>query len=85
METLARHLSVSPRHLERLFRQYCKETPLEHLTELRMSEALRQLAYTEAPVSEVAARCGFSDPSYFSRVFKSVFQITPKEYQKNMN
>lgn len=82
VETLAGHLSVSPRHLERLFRQYCKETPLEHLTELRMSEALRQLAYTEAPVSEVASRCGFSDPSYFSRVFKARYQVSPRRYRE---
>ena len=79
---LAAHLSVSARHLERLFRQYCKETPLEHLTELRMSEALRQLAYTESPVSEVAARCGFSDPSYFSRVFKARYQVSPRRYRE---
>lgn len=82
VETLAAHLSVSPRHLERLFRQYCKETPLEHLTELRMSEALRQLAYTKAPVSEVASRCGFPDSSYFSRVFKSRYQVSPRRYRE---
>ena len=43
---------------------------------------LRENQYT---ISEIAYQTGFSDPSYFSRVFKSVFQITPKEYQKNMN
>lgn len=82
VKSLAGHLSVSPRHLERLFRQFCKESPLEHLTELRMSEALRQLAYTEYPVSEVAVRCGFSDPSYFSRVFKARYQVSPRRYRE---
>lgn len=82
VKSLAGHLSVSPRHLERLFRQYCKESPLEHLTELRMSEALRQLAYTEYPVSEVAVRCGFSDSSYFSRVFKARYQVSPRRYRE---
>lgn len=82
VEELAGCLSVSPRHLERLFQQYCKETPLEHLTELRMVEALRQLVYTGAPISEVAVRCGFSDPSYFSRVFKAHYQVSPRRYRE---
>ena len=79
---LAESLSVSPRHLERLFRRYCRETPLEHLTELRMSRALHELAYTDAPVSNIAALCGFSDPSYFSRVFKSRYQVSPRRYRE---
>lgn len=79
---MAERLSVSPRHLERLFRLYCKESPLEHLTELRMSRALHELAYTAAPVAEVAALCGFADSSYFSRVFKARYQVSPRRYRE---
>lgn len=79
---LAEHLSVSVRHLERLFQKYCRESPLERLTELRMAEALRLLAYTQEPVSEVALRCGFSDPSYFSRAFKARYKVSPRRYRE---
>lgn len=79
---MAETLLVSPRHLERLFRQYCRETPLEHLTELRMSRALHELSGTNLPVSEVAAACGFADSSYFSRVFKARYHVSPRRYRE---
>ena len=52
---------------------------------IRMKMAADMLRENQYTISEIAYQTGFSDPSYFSRVFKSVFQITPKEYQKNMN
>ena len=79
---LAASLSVSSRQLERLFRHYCKETPMEHLTELRMSRALALLTYSNETVSLISGRCGYPDASYFSRQFKARYQVSPKRYRE---
>ncbi len=60
-------------------------SPNNLIVNIRMKMAADMLRENQYTISEIAYQTGFSDPSYFSRVFKSVFQITPKEYQKNMN
>ena len=60
-------------------------SPNKLIVNIRMKMAADMLRENQYTISEIAYQTGFSDPSYFSRVFKSVFQITPKEYQKNMN
>ncbi|WP_291582633.1 two-component regulator propeller domain-containing protein [Bacteroides sp.] len=59
-------------------------SPNKLIVNIRMKMAADMLRENKYTISEIAYQTGFSDPSYFSRVFKSVFQITPKEYQKNM-
>ena len=58
-------------------------SPNKLIVDIRMKMAADMLRGNQYTISEVAYQTGFSDPSYFSRVFKSVFQITPKEFQKN--
>lgn len=46
----------------------------------RLKKAATLLANGNLTVSEVAYECGFTDPAYFSRVFKEHFRVTPKEF-----
>lgn len=57
-------------------------SPNKLIVNIRMKMAAEMLRENQYTISEIAYQTGFSDPSYFSRVFKSVYQITPKEYQK---
>ncbi|WP_455585130.1 two-component regulator propeller domain-containing protein [Bacteroides sp.] len=58
-------------------------SPNKLIVDIRMKMAADMIRTNQYTISEVAYQTGFSDPSYFSRVFKSVFQITPKEFQRN--
>lgn len=62
-------LGVTPDHLSRSCRAVTGQSALDLLHERLLLEARRLLAYTAAPVSEVARDLGFDDPSYFSRFF----------------
>ena len=76
-----------PDHMRRLFREEYGKTPHEYLTELRIRSAKKLLSARNLSNYSVTAVCmmvGFSDVSYFSRIFKKHTGLTPSEYfEKN--
>lgn len=79
---LARACGLSRSEFCRTFRKYTGRTPFEYLQHLRVRRALPLLEGQEVPVTEVAARVGFSGGSYFAEVFRRFFCISPTEYRK---
>ena len=73
----ARHVGVSPRRLEGLFRAALGTTPAAHALDLRLQAARRMLTDTRHPVQEVALRTGFTSPSAFARAFRHRFGQSP--------
>lgn len=58
-------------------------SPNEFITNKRLEKSLEILRLdSDITIAEVAYKSGFNNPSYFNRRFKSLFGITPKEYQK---
>ena len=53
-----------------------------YITEVRLSEALRLLEMGDSKIGEIAEACGFSDQSYFSKVFSAKYGVPPSEYDK---
>ncbi len=47
-----------------------------------MLEACRKLTYVPAGVASIAYELGFQDPAYFSRLFKKLMGVTPKEFRR---
>lgn len=75
--------NVSRSVLQRKLKQLVGLTPNDFMREARIKKACLMLDEGNYIVSEVAYRCGFSDPKYFSRCFKKTMGITPSEYRKN--
>lgn len=78
----ADHLRVAPVRLNRLCLKIAGKTAFEMTQERLMLEACRKLAYVPANVAEIAYELGFQDPAYFSRLFKKLIGVTPKEYRQ---
>ncbi|MCT4648520.1 MAG: ATP-binding protein [Carboxylicivirga sp.] len=55
----------------------------EFILQVRMRKATELLKIPDLSITDIAIRCGFSDQSYFSTVFKKQFTISPSEYRKN--
>lgn len=81
-DEVARHVGVSPGHLSELLKERTGRSFVELLREIRVQRACEMLGSSEAPLSEIAAACGFCDQSYFTRVFKEVRGVTPKQYRE---
>lgn len=72
---------ISPATLNRWFRQYTGLSPRIFLESKKLAYA-KQFLENGASVTDAALHAGFFDCSYFIRVFKRKFGITPKQYQK---
>lgn len=80
----AAQLKVTPDHLSRHCRAITGLSALALLHERLLLEARRLLAYTAAPVAEVARDLGFDDPSYFSRFFARGAGLAPQDYRTQL-
>ncbi len=79
LEDVARVAGLSPTHLSRVFKREMGVGVSEYVNQIRCERASDLLTRGEMNAAEVAEACGFSDHSYFTRVFKKVTGKTPSE------
>ena len=82
IDDIAQAVAVSRTSLHRKMKQMMGTSPMEFLREARIRKAAKILTTTDRNVSEIAYMCGFSDPKYFSKCFKTTFGQTPTEYKQ---
>lgn len=73
------HLSLSA--LERRFKKYLNMTPKQYIHEVRLEQARKLLVETNMPIALVAHAAGFTDHSYFTRLFKRRFGELPSSFR----
>lgn len=82
-DMLATKFGFGPSYISRIFRKYKDTSPSEYLTRYRMSKAKQLISgRPEMLVRDVAGLVGYSDPYYFSKLFKKETGVWPSEYQK---
>lgn len=84
LESLARAAHVTAPHLCRLFRRHLNLGPLECAGLARLERAASLLVRSNLTVKEVADAAGFASPYHFSRKFKSVYRVSPRDYRRSM-
>ena len=77
---VAAYVSVSQSSLYRHFVERYHKSPKRFLLEYRIERACELLHEADSTIQEVAAAAGFEDAFYFSRVFRELKGISPKEY-----
>jgi AraC family L-rhamnose operon regulatory protein RhaS len=82
IEKLAENFHTNRTTLLNEFKKYTGQSINQYLTSLRLTMASTFLRDTELSVEEICDRTGFSDISYFSKVFKKKLYYTPSEYRK---
>jgi AraC family transcriptional regulator, transcriptional activator of pobA len=78
---VARLLGVSRSWLNQLVRQETAKNLTDHLQGRLILESKRLLAHSDLNVSEVAYQLGFEDPSYFTRLFRQMEGLSPREFR----
>ena len=80
---LADKMAMSISQLSRKINGITGYSTISYVLKLKLNKAKKMLADDTKTVAEVSDACGFYDASYFSRVFKKEFGVTPSQYQKN--
>ena len=75
-------LPFSAGYVKKVFKKETGLTPLQYLTDKRLENAASNLAMSggRGNISEIAYQCGFSEPLYFSRLFKRKYGVSPRSY-----
>jgi YesN/AraC family two-component response regulator len=82
-QTLSKRFGFVPSYISKLFREYKGISPGEYLTQVRIAKAIELISHSnDVNVYDIAREVGFSDPSYFSRLFKQQTGMLPTEYRE---
>ncbi|MCL2807798.1 MAG: helix-turn-helix domain-containing protein [Coriobacteriia bacterium] len=79
---VADHVFVHPTHLSKLFNKYASFSFRDYLNRMRIAKARSLLMDPRRTIASICYKVGFSDQSYFNRVFKSIVGITPGQYRE---
>ena len=82
VEGIARRFSFSTSYLGRIFRENTQTTVMEVIQQVRIQKACELLVSTRLSVQNVSEMVGYSDVTYFIRMFKKHQQMTPLQYRK---
>jgi two-component system response regulator YesN len=75
---------MSPNHFSMIFKQETGEAFIEYLTNFRIKKAMEILQTSNMQSLEVASAVGYSDPHYFSHLFKKIVKCTPTEFRNRV-
>ena len=76
----SRNMSVC--WFQRNFKQIVKHTPMQYLLTIRVNNATSLLETTNYGLAEIATIVGYEDPLYFSRLFRKIKGVSPRDYRK---
>lgn len=82
LEYLAQSVGLAPSYFSYVFKRETGETFIKYLTDYRMQKAKELLDTQPYKVSQIAKLCGYDNPSYFNRLFKNTFGVTPTQYRE---
>ncbi|MGM9640617.1 MAG: helix-turn-helix transcriptional regulator [Faecousia sp.] len=79
---IAKSACISESECLRCFRGTIGTTPIQYVRQYRLQQVCQLLTSTQEKIADIAARCGFQDISYFTRIFRETRGMVPPEYRK---
>lgn len=78
---LTKRAHMSESTLTRTFKRVLNRSPIEHVIHVRVQKSAEFLKQGDVRITDAAYECGFSDSNYFSRQFRQVLGVSPKDYR----
>ena len=82
IEQIAKHIGISRSECFRCFQRYTNVSPIAYLTEYRLAHAIHLLTETDKSMTQIATECGFSNSSYFGKIFKKKYAVSPSHFKE---
>ena len=83
IDDIAKSANISRSECFRCFKKMINTKPFSYLTDFRLEKSLQLLLETDIPVSDICYSCGFNHSSYYGKLFKEKFGISPSSYRKS--
>ncbi len=84
LDDVAREVNINPYYFSKRFKEETAVNFIDYLTGIRIKKAKELLENNELSIKEICTRSGYSDPNYFSRIFKKIENVTPSEYRERL-
>lgn len=81
LEEAARHAGLSVSRAVHLFKSCYGQTMIQYATEVRLNTALERMKYSTMKLEQIAETSGFASYSYFHRVFRARFGVSPAKFR----
>lgn len=85
IDELADSVNLSKHYFMRFFKKYMGMTCIEYINDYRLNVATNLLLTTSMQITEISTSIGITNLSYFNRIFKKKYNMTPKEYRRNID
>ena len=85
LKNLAGQLNVNPSYLSTLFKKETGSTLTEYVNQKRIEHAVFLLNSSSLQIQMIAQYSGIPDVNYFTKTFKKIIGITPKEYRDKIS
>ena len=83
LKSLAAEFGCSTENIRKTFLRHCPGiTPGRLISRLQIQQAVELLENTDSPIGQIAVKCGFTDTFTFSKRFKKVTGVSPREYRR---
>lgn len=83
VSNIATAFNYSTKYIGKIFKKRTGMTVTEYMNFKRLKKAKELLKNTDMPVTEISQNCGFNNVTYFNRLFKFRYSITPTGYRNS--
>ncbi|WP_150268383.1 AraC family transcriptional regulator [Paenibacillus tepidiphilus] len=81
LEEVAAHVDISVSRAVHLFKESFGISIVKYVNEVRLEMARERITFSPMPLEHVSETCGFANYTYFHRIFRSRFGMSPKQYR----
>ena len=83
-DDMAKNVYLNADYLSRIFHKEMGMSISDYIIKVRMEYAKESLANTKYSITHISEMCGYYNFSYFTKIFKKFFGVSPAEYRKNL-
>ena len=82
LEDIAERVCLTPSYVSFIFKKETGSNLVKYLTDYRMKKARELLESSNMKIIDVGKACGYQNQSYFNKLFKNYYGITPKQFRE---
>ena len=85
LDDVSAHINLCKSECCRFFKKYMNESIFDYILHYRIEQSLLLLQQTNATITQISEQVGFSNPSYFTKIFRQIIGTSPKSYQQHIH